>query len=52
MSLAWCISSFFISLMQSLNGAKSLNITLLFLLLGAAPSAALFVTVIVPLTSI
>ena len=37
--------------MQSLNGVQFLNVTLLFVLFAAAPAAAVFRTVIVPLTS-
>ena len=52
MFLAWSISLLFISLMQSVNGSQFLNITFLFLLLGA-PVVPVFGTVIVSsLTSI
>ena len=51
MSLALSISLLFISLMQSVNRAQFLNITSLFLLLGAA-AVPMFGIVIVPLTSI
>ena len=42
----------FILLMQLVNGAQFLNITFLMVLLAAAPSAAVLLTVIFPLTSI
>ena len=42
----------FILLMQLVNGAQFLNITFLFVLFAAAPSAAVLLTVIFPLTSI
>ena len=38
--------------MQSVKGAQFLNITFVFALFTAAPSSAVFETVIVPLTSI
>ena len=49
----WASSTFvlFISVMQSVKGAQFLNITFLLVLFTAAPAAALFGTVIVPLTS-
>ena len=37
--------------MQSLNGAQFLTVTFLLVLFAAAPAAAVFRTVIVPLTS-
>ena len=39
-----------ISLMQLVNGAQFLNFTFLLLLFAAAPSAAVLLTVIVPVT--
>ena len=51
LALTFCV--FFISLMQSVNGAQFLNTTSISLLLFAtAGPTALFETVIVPLTSI
>ena len=41
----------FISVMQTANGAQFLNITFLLVLFTTAPAAAVFGTVIVPLTS-
>ena len=41
----------FISVMQSVKGAKCLNITFLFVLFTHVPAASVFGTVIVPLTS-
>ena len=49
-SLVWSISLLFLSLMQSVNVAKFLNITFLFLL-SANAAVHMFVTIIVPLTS-
>ena len=50
MSLVWSISLLFFSLIQSVNVAKFLNITFLFLL-SADAAVLMFVTIIVPLTS-
>ena len=52
MSLALFICVLFISLMQSVNGAQFLNITFIFVLLASGSAAGVFVTDIVPLTSI
>ena len=49
---ALSICSLFILLMQLVNGVQLLNITFLLVLFGAAPAAALLLTVIFPLTSI
>ena len=51
MSLALSICVLFISVMQLVNGAYSLNTTSLFVLFGAA-AVPVFGTVIVPLTAI
>ena len=42
----------FVLLMQLANGAQFLNITFLLVLLAAAPSTAVLLNVIFPLTSI
>ena len=42
----------FILLMQLVNGAQFLNITFLLVLFAAAPSTAVLLTAIFPLTSI
>ena len=52
MPLALSTWVLFILFMQSVNGAQFLNIAFLFVLLAAAPSAAVLLTVIFPLTSI
>ena len=50
MSLALSTCILFISLMQSVNGAQFVNIMFLSILFAAANVAAVFSTVIVPLT--
>ena len=52
MSLALSICVLLISLIQLINGAQFLNITFLLVLFAAAPSAAVLLTLIVPLTRI
>ena len=52
MSLALSTYVLLISLMQLVNGAQFLNTTFLLVLFAAAPSAAVLLTVIVPLTTI
>ena len=52
MSLALSTCVLLISLIQLVNGAQFLNITFLSLLFTAAPSAAVLLTLIVPLTRI
>ena len=52
MPLALSTWVLFILFMQSVNGAQFLNIAFLFVLVAAAPSAAVLLTVIFPLTSI
>ena len=49
---ALSICSLFILLMKLINGAQFLNITFLLVLFAAAPTAALLLTDIFPLTSI
>ena len=50
MSLPLSTCVLLISLMKLVNGAQFLNITFLLMLFAAAPSAAVLLTVIVPLT--
>ena len=50
--LALSVSTLFISLLQSVNGAQFLNIIFLLALFASAAAAAVLVTVIAPLTSI
>ena len=50
MSLALSICVLLISLIQLVNGAQFLNITILLVLFTAAPAAAVLLTLIVPLT--
>ena len=52
MSLALSICVLLISLIQLVNGTQFLNITSLSSLFAAAPSAAVLLTLIVPLTRI
>ena len=52
MSLALSIYVLLISLMQLVKGAQFLNITFLSSLFAAAPSAAMLLTLIVPVTRI
>ena len=52
MSWALSICVLFILLMQSVNGVRFLNINFLLALFAAAPSAAVFGIVIVPLKCI
>ena len=51
-SLQLSICVLLISLIVEINGAQFLNITFLLVLFASAPSAAVFLTVIVPLTRI
>ena len=52
MSLALSTCVLLISLMQLVNGAHVLNITFLLVLFASASSAAVLLTVIVPVTRI
>ena len=52
MSLVLSTYVLLISLMQLVNGAQFLNITFLLVLFAVAPSEAVLLTVIVPLTRI
>ena len=52
MSLALSTCVLLISLMQLVNGAQFLNMTILLVLFAAAPAPAVLLTVIVPLTII
>ena len=50
-SLALSISTLLISLLQSVNGAQFLNVTILLPLFASASAADVLLTVIVPLAS-
>ena len=52
MSLALSIYVLLISLIQLVNRAKFVNITFLLVLFAAAPSVAVLLSLIVPLTTI
>ena len=52
MSLALSACVLFISLMQSVNGVRFLNISFIFVLFASASVSVVFATDITPLTSI